>query len=201
MHLSEMLHDKPVFAALVSAQTRETRVDPLRAEIVPNVSAQWHVIVTHPSHENIAASHLIGRGFGVYLPEINREYVVKGKKKVRSWPMFPTYLFAFVWDVRRHKHRVESCTGVSRVLCSEFERPAVVPDWVISDLQAVEFTQLTKLPRSRMRGRKRSLPPGLEGLRGEEIVKISTRSYFEDAAKLDDAARTSLLHRALGLTS
>jgi transcription antitermination factor NusG len=192
------LHDDPYCIALAAQMTERLAANPYDAEIVPGSIAQWHVLVTQPSHEKIAAGHLIARGFGVYLPEIERVRVVRGARRRYTTPMFPGYLFVFVWAIEKQWRRIEACTGVVRMLRNG-DSPAVITDADIRDLQAVEFSEIAKQPRPpRRKGQSRRLQ-GLDAIRSEEIVHISAKSYWAEITRFDTATRISRLHRALGL--
>src|SRR5690348_11148010 len=69
------------------------------AEIVAGCAPSWHLIRTVPVRESLAASHLIGRRFGTYLPTFGRDDVLPVSGKVKAGkPLFPGYLFVFVWN-------------------------------------------------------------------------------------------------------
>lgn len=188
------------------AATERYRRDGFEAEIVPGCPALWHIVVTYASHEKIAAAHLVGRGFGVYLPERDKAWFTRGVRRQRRIPLYPNYLFLFVWDIERHLRRIHACTGVMRILLAG-DKPAVVPDSVIDEMQATEFNQ-TELPsdwrstplkkkRRRRRGRGERAPEEPEA---DGPITISTYNALVDIS-LDASERISALHKALGLPS
>ena len=75
----------------------QVRAATICAEIETDVTATWHIIETMPAHEQSAAAHLVGRRFGVYLPETEQWEVHRGHKVKMLRPLFPGYLFVFVW--------------------------------------------------------------------------------------------------------
>jgi hypothetical protein len=170
----------------------------LSAQIVPDISAQWHALTVHPAHETIAAAHLSARRFGVYLPHEVKESVIRGHKRRWHIPMFPGYLFLFVWGFRAHWERVRACPGVSGYLATD-ERgtAAVIPDDFIHRMQAKEAGMMIgSLPRRR---RRRKNSPLIDP--GDEIVSVSCRSVKFNEDVLDGPPENHLLGKALGLAS
>lgn len=180
---------------------RDEQQGPFSAEIVPETEPLWHVLLTAPSHEAIATAHLVGRGFGAYLPTFSREIPARAGRAAHrvTRPLFPGYVFLFVWDIAKHWRRIVACPGISSVLMMDGVSPAVVPDEVIDQIQAVEFKELGKsLVRPRRRWRKKKQIEE-EYRASEHIVAIHTRSYWREIKSLDDQARIDLLRHALGL--
>lgn len=161
------------------------------------IPARWHVIVTQPNRENTAAGHLMRRSFGVYLPEFDEVAVIRGRKRIRHQPLFPTYIFAFVWRIERQWHRISACTGVVRLLLSG-DKPAVVPDRLIDAIQATELSQVA-VTQPEPRSKRRIKRWQRELMRDEDMLRASSKSYFDGIDKIDGPARNSVLHRALNL--
>ncbi len=193
-------------AKTAQAATDRYRRDGFEAEIVLGSVPRWHIVMTHPAHEKIAAGHLIGRRFGVYLPEGHKTTVVRGRLRKRRQLLYPTYLFLFVWDIAHHMRRIHGCTGVCRILMSG-DVPAIVPDSLIDQIQATEFNQSEMPPdwrsapikkkRRRRRSREEHAPETAAEL---GPVTISTYSALVDM-DLDPSERLGLLNTALGLPS
>lgn len=175
---------------------------PYAAEIVPGCQPQWHALTTAPVAETRAAKHLVERGFGVYIPSFERSWISKGVVRRMRVPLFPGHVFLFVWDVLRHWRRIKSCAGVTSILAID-ERPVVLTDEAIDRMQAIESRAVELPPVWRKRARRRRR--GNEGPSADESVEgfvstTSTKSYWTAGIeKLPDAARVSLLHKALGL--
>ena len=55
-------------AALAANERSAKRRGPYEAAIIAN--ATWHILTVAPNCDRIAAGHLIGRRFGIYLPQI-----------------------------------------------------------------------------------------------------------------------------------
>jgi transcription termination factor NusG len=156
-----------------------------QAEVRPAIP-RWLVVRTVGGQERIAAAHLVGRRFGIYLPEMDEQ-----KTKV---PMFPGHLFVFVWDIAFHWQRITACPGVIDILGS-------LADEQIHQVQAIEnehnpLGSIKLSKKKRFRNRKRDEQPEYE----DEIVAVRTWSALtDDSRPLDSDGRNKLLRRALGL--
>jgi len=53
----------------------------------------WHLIYTKPQQEKVALDNLTRQNYQCYLPLINKEKILRGKKILSKEPMFPRYLF------------------------------------------------------------------------------------------------------------
>lgn len=195
---------------LAARATERAHANPFEAEIAPE-PARWHVIVTEPNREATAAGHLIGRGFGTYLPDYDQIAVIRGRKRVIHQRMFPGYLFVFVWAIERQWRRIASCTGVTRMLLNG-ERPAILSDEQINEIQTREISQLVNgdwllfstSQKRRNRKRMKRWECELERHACEHMVdgafRASTKSHFAGIEASNPVARNSVLHRALGMT-
>lgn len=189
-------------AELASQATERAQADPFQAEIMA-AFGRWHVIITEPNREATAVRHLSSRGFGVYLPECDTELTVRGRQRTFHRPMFTGYVFVFTWQIDQHRRRIEACTGVAAILQQERRDgdpvPVVIDDHWIEEIQATEFNLLLvrrgTVPRRRRRRRHQV------EVDDDEVVRISTKSYFTGIEKLATQERNSVLHRALGLVS
>jgi transcription antitermination factor NusG len=180
------------------------KTDPLDAEIL-DATPCWHVVVTVPNHENIAAAHLIGRRFGIYLPELKKQSLGSNGRVAHNYlrPMFPGYLFIFVWGINQHWARIRACPGVVGILLDS-GKAAVVSDRLIVEMQVRETVERERhnihIPRRRRaHWRRRRLDEELRTMVGDRNVSISSYSALGEIEGMDDKERISLLHRALGL--
>lgn len=123
--------------ALEVASERAEKQGPLDAELLPDVKAAWYALVTEPGHEKLAMSHLVGRRFGIYLPEEEITEVRRGRRVTRRRLLLPGYVFVFVWGIERHTRRLRSIPGVVDILHNN-ERPQVIPDCAIDRLREIE---------------------------------------------------------------
>jgi transcription antitermination factor NusG len=181
------------------------------AEVVEGISPSWHVLLIEPQREATAAGHLVGRRFGIYLPMLYRKMVSRGRLIEQSRPMFPGYLFVFVWDLDTHRGRIMACPGVSGVLMVDDVRYAVVPDIEIDKMQAAEHNSLQWLRphaaaahryRPRRGYRKNRLAVAeLDPADELAVIGIGPYSAMLDYEALDDVGRISVLRDALGLGS
>lgn len=185
---------KEYLEGIAREASRRAADNPYMAEARGGDKAQWHVLTTYPGHERIAAGHLIARRFGVYLPEIERQNVGRGRGVSRSL-MFPGYVFLFAWNFARNWPRAKACTGISGILYRSDGTPAIMPDTDIKDIQATEWRELLATPHWRKRSRCRANKYKHEPM----TITVSTKSYWDEVAKQDDPGRESALHKALGL--
>jgi transcriptional antiterminator RfaH len=98
----------------------------------------WFVAHTHPLKEIIAQQHLLEQGFEVYLPRFKK--IRRHARKVEEVlvPLFPRYIFISMnMEVARWRS-VNGTRGVSYLL-TNYDRPAVVPNYVIENLKSHEI--------------------------------------------------------------
>lgn len=183
---------------LASDATSRARSAPkLTCELPSGSEGHYYVIATVPAHEDIAAEELIKRGFGTYLPIYEQEFIRGRVKKTKVCVLFRGYVFAYVWDIARNKHRIETCDGVSHILkFAGTERFAVVPDEAIKEIEVLELNYFFNGPNWVRPRRKKRNSAGLH-----DPVKVSPKSYFSGIEGIDGRERNGLLHRALGLAS
>lgn len=194
--------------------------NPTLAQIVPGAIPRWHVIETHPNRERTAASHLIARRFGVFLPEKDETVIRRGRKLEQTTLMFRGYIFVFVWSILTHIKRIEAVPGVSRVMfvdvSDDLRLPATLTDEQIDQIRAVENRE-RPLPaiiipehmmKPKKKGRWRKNQKSLYALeqeqlkRDSEVIRCRPWSAFEDGLMtLDSDGRNQTLRNALGLAA
>lgn len=201
--------------ALRVAGEREARDGPYWAEIVPNETLRWHLVEVAPRHEGVAAAHLAARRFGTYVPDLAVRITTPtggvGSRRVRMWP---GYVLVAVWDIERHRRRIEACPGVTRIVRHDYPGKAVeVSHELVYDMQVAEENSMLRneiLLRPEWRAAARSkrhkkrrwinkndgsvIEPG-----AAHMITISPKSYWRDLDALDDQGRVGALHTALGL--
>jgi hypothetical protein len=192
------------FRAMELAANERARRHPIDAKLYPDGESMWHVVVTHPGAENIAAGHLMNRRFGVYLPTTYKEVYTRGRKRVVRRPLFSGYVFLFVQQIERQWRQIEACPGVMRILTITEGEPvgadiprsaAIVPDKLINHLQGVETTEmLRERPDIVLPKRRRRLDAWLRD--AGAAVTLSTRSHWNFDGMGEDE-RKSALHKAL----
>lgn len=180
------------------------RAGKFAAEIVPGVTPQWHAVITAPGAERQLAAHLVGRGFGVFLPERDVECMVRGRKVTMRGLFLPGYVFVFVWDLVLHLRRIAACPGALDFLCEVGGGVAVIPDAMIDCLRALENAERPmELPLDRVAKRKRQRRCRRRDVASSaaEIVGVHAYSPFIEALRSsddDDQARR-VFRQALGL--
>lgn len=190
----------------------EGEIEPLMAEIAPDLAPAWYVLGAAPARERTVAGHLIGRRFGIYLPEL--------PERISNWrtgrmqnvlrPMFPGYVFIFTWLSARNYHRIKGVPGALDFLCLGGFGPAPLPDGLIDDIRAVENKHrplvvphegFGRLRKRKRRWRRESVTVD-HRIADHEIVAVRTWSAFADGIdRVDDGQRNRLLHEALGLAA
>lgn len=195
--LDPMLRERIERRALEISAAIDLKSGPYSAEIVPDMDPHWHAITHAPSASERAAKFLVDRNFGIYVPTFEQTWVTRGRKITRRLPLFPGHIFVFVWDVLRHWRRIKSCPGVVGILTVD-QRPVIIPDKAIDRMQGIEFNGI-QVERPKRRRRKKNRP--IEDENDNDIMSISTKSYWSKIAELDDQDRIGVLHKALGLAS
>lgn len=114
---------------------------PLNAQIRPNCTPRWYVVVVVPGCENRASGHLIGRRFGVFDPFGQVKVVQRGRVRIKTERLLPGYLLVFAWDIEQQQRRVRACPGVLDILRKGDGTAAVVPDELIDYLQGKEISR------------------------------------------------------------
>lgn len=183
--------------------------DPRNAEMVAGVAPTWHLIETYSNSEREVALELSKRRFGVFVPEVEEIVIRRGRKLDCVRPMFPGYLFVFVWDVLGHRDRIENISGVMRLVFFHDGKPAVISDKMIDQIRAVENSKRPlPLPvvraMAQKRGKKRwrkSCTVMSENEADNEIIAVRAWSAFQDAlVTLDSGTLNQALRTALGLS-
>jgi hypothetical protein len=184
--------------------------DPLAARIVPGVFPRWYILCVLPAHERIAGAHLIGRRFGIFIPEYAERYYRRGERVTVLRPMFPGYVFVFMWHNPQNFHRVVSCPGVMDFLrYRDSLQPAIVADTIIDMVRIIE----NKLQPIVVDHEAVGVKKGRRGFRrfrktvhnhqvidDAQIISVHTWSALRDGAmSLDGHTRNQLLVKALGV--
>ena len=77
----------------------------------------WHLIYTKPHQEKVAFDNLTHQNYQCYLPLINTEKILRGKKILGKEPMFPRYLFVRLsHDGQQNWSPIRSSVGVSHLV-------------------------------------------------------------------------------------
>jgi len=178
------------------------------AEVIRGLRPEWYVLQIVPTQERVAAAHLVGRRFGIFLPELEEHRLVRGRRRRVLLPMFPGYVFVFAWLGPRNYHRIKSCPGVWDFLCVE-QRPAVISDAALNAIRAVENKQRPLVVsqeaigtfKKARRGWRRRTRITEQHIYDSEIIAVHTWSALRDGLRqgVDSDKRTQLLLSALGV--
>lgn len=98
---------------------------------VPN----WYALYVRSRHEFLVEEDLRSRGVEVYLPVIERLRQWKDRRKLVSFPVFPSYLFVNVPPANDSFHEVIRTRGVVTLLGSRPGEPTPVPSSQIDSLR------------------------------------------------------------------
>jgi transcriptional antiterminator RfaH len=78
---------------------------------------KWYLIYTKTKQEKVALVNLTRQNYQVYLPFINKEKILLGKKILIREPMFPRYLFVCLsHDRQQNWAPINSTKGVSHLV-------------------------------------------------------------------------------------
>jgi transcriptional antiterminator RfaH len=91
----------------------------------------WAVAVTKPSGEQRALINLERQGYLSYLPR----YLSKVGKETKIKILFPRYIFV---RIENQWYKINNTFGISRLLLTNENTPAIVPDKIIDDLKMRE---------------------------------------------------------------
>ena len=94
----------------------------------------WHLVLSKPRQERIAAINLERQGFQVFLPMIGREIFRQGSLERVEEPLFKRYLFVNFDQNTSPWHVIRNTKGVSELIRFGSVM-ATVPDEVIEALK------------------------------------------------------------------
>ena len=180
------------------------------AEVVIGLRPEWYVLQILPAHERVAAGHLTGRRFGIFLPELEEERTTRGRRQRVLLPMFPGYVFVFTWLGALNHDRIRSCPGVFDFLRRVNGEPAVVSDRLMNAVRAVENVKRPLVLEQEDIGKPKRIKRRWRRLRhvtevqiqDNEIIDTHTWSAFRDGVANGDAGtRNRLLAEVLGIAA
>ena len=126
-------------------------------DLLPNAVFSWYALQVVGGQENIAAAHLAGRRFGVYLPIELVTGIVNGRKIIRCNPLLPGYLFVSTWAINRHWRRIADTPGAVEILGGHESPRQITPDEIhrINVLENTQFSLKLNETEAVYRGRRR----------------------------------------------
>ncbi|MGY8705828.1 transcription termination/antitermination NusG family protein [Bradyrhizobium sp. 18BD] len=153
--------------------------DPRIVRLADDVEGKWAVVEVR-SRE--VETELQRRHFGIYVPRYSETVIAKSRKVLKRGPMFPGYVFVFLWSVPGNYGRLASIEGASVV--------GSLNDEEINLVQAVENGQrwTSAADKKRLHHNKCASTKRLES------CMVQLRS-------IDAAKRNQALRRLLGLPS
>lgn len=105
----------------------------------------WYLLHCKAKQESRAALHLQNQGYHSYLPQWQKEKLVKGIKTTVTEPLFPNYLFVELDAASANFNAIRSTRGVNG-----FVRfggvPATVPDQLMASIQQQAAQQKKQQP-------------------------------------------------------
>lgn len=112
--------------------------------------AQWVVVNTQPHRERIALANLAHQDFRAYCPMVRRR--IRHARQTRDVlrPLFPNYLFVGVNPSLERWRPMLSTFGV-RTLVRCGDKPSILDDGFVEDLQAREVEGVIEAPGGRPR--------------------------------------------------
>jgi|SRR5579864_1600780 len=163
---------------------------------------QWHIALTEPRRESLAAAHLRDRGIEPYLPTLTIEVAHggHGARRAVQRPMFPGYLpVRFSTDMPKWQ-RLFTTPGIRPVhsLLRTNGHYAILPEAAIAAIVETE---------NRLR-HQRAMPAKRLGFQVGQTVQFKSwpdggafSGFFAEVERLDDSGRISLLVSIFGRVS
>ncbi len=103
---------------------------------------QWYLLYCKRSEQKRAKMHLENQGIACYYPETAVEKIVRGKRQIKSEPLFPSYVFAhFDPEIGPTFTTIRSTRGVIDFV-GKGATPQVLDDSLIETLKEIEQLQL-----------------------------------------------------------
>lgn len=147
------------------------------AQLAEDIEAKWYAVEIRSRD---VVDELIKRRFGIYLPEYAETVVKRGRKVTQRGPMFPGYVFVFLWQGLGNYRRIASIDGVLGLL-------GALNDEEISLVRAVENGQRWTPEKKRRHHNKRASARRLE-------------SCLEQLRSIDSEKRNQALRKLIGLS-
>lgn len=108
--------------------------------------SSWYLIASKPKQEFRAKENLENQRVKVFLPEIELEKVIRGKRQLVTEALFPNYLFIQLDDADSAWSKIRSTRGV-RDFIKFGLKVAKVPDTIIQalsqDLQRLDISAVS----------------------------------------------------------
>ena len=107
---------------------------------------RWHVLWTKSNCEQQVYDQLSAKGFDVFLPSVDKWSSQKGRRRLLSVPLFPSYFFVRQAMDKASYIEISKARGLARILGARWDRLATVPDVEIDAIQRVVRNSLPRMP-------------------------------------------------------
>ena len=92
----------------------------------------WYVLKTKPRQEDRALENLNRQGFKCFGPKLNVERIVRGKRSLRTEPLFPGYVFVQSDELAEQFYKLRSTYGVHSLVRFGDRIPKLPQSWIDS---------------------------------------------------------------------
>lgn len=119
------------------AAERAIKVGPIDAAIAAE-AAGWYVARVAPGQERIAAAHLAGRRFGIFLADAPVHYRAGSRLRQVCKLVLPGYVLIWTWPTDSNWNRIMACPGVLGMLAMAGDtdgRPVQIPAAFVEGLR------------------------------------------------------------------
>jgi transcription antitermination factor NusG len=99
------------------------------------MGCSWHVVITQPNRETVAASELLRTGHQVFDPREHVTLLRRGRLINALRRYIPGYLFVNFDAIGDEWVRINHLEGIRRVICNPPDRPVPVPAGAISAMR------------------------------------------------------------------
>ncbi|MEC7643213.1 transcription/translation regulatory transformer protein RfaH [Idiomarina sp.] len=107
----------------------------------------WYVLKTKPRQEDRALENLNRQGFKCFGPKLNVERIVRGKRSLRTEPLFPGYVFVQSDELAEQFYKLRSTYGVHSLVRFGDRIPKLPQSWIdtFKGKDALAETQAPKI--------------------------------------------------------
>lgn len=156
----------------------------------------WHIVRTQPMQETVFASHMVARGWPVYVPQEKRQYQRLGRPHFKTVALFPGYVFAHLLAGDEQVGLIRGLPGFLRMLTTgDRNAPyALLPSAFIAALTEQEF-ELS--PAILKRGRFVGITKEHEGMQAR-ILSGPFEGFYAQILKVEPDKRIKLLASLFG---
>lgn len=140
----------------------------------------WHAIWTQSHAEQLVFDQLAAKGFTPFLPKLEVWSRRGNLRRIRSVPMFPSYLFLQHIVDRTSYVEILKARGVVRILGDRWDRLAIVPASEIEAIRRVAGAGPAAQPHPYLReGRRVRITRGpLSGVEGILLTNRADRGLL-----------------------